>query len=142
MCRPCMKRILRKNLNCEFYFKLFFNDQNNSKFNISHNLSLKCVKASSLNSTHLRFPIVSKACPNFHKKKLVLTSLNFLLKSCSTFINFCTLALDTTKPPWCTPTHRELSNTIKSMTTWQEALWFGRSQCDKQTNKQTTFLHG
>jgi hypothetical protein len=28
------------------------------------------------------------------------------------------------------------------MTTWQEALWFGRSQCDKQTNKQTTFLHG
>ncbi len=80
MCHPCMKRILRKNLNCKFYFKLFFRDQNNSKFNISHNLSLKCVKASSLNSTHLRFPIVSKACPNFHKKNRSDIIKNFFQK--------------------------------------------------------------
>jgi hypothetical protein len=38
------------------------------------------VKASSLNSTHLRFPIVSKACPNFHKKNRSDIIKNFFQK--------------------------------------------------------------
>jgi len=61
-------------------------------------------------------------------KYFIFILLNFFEKN-SIIDNSCIVVLNISKPPRCTLTHQGLSNHTKSM-----ALWFEKSQCDKQKN--------
>jgi hypothetical protein len=53
----------------------------------------------------------------------ILTPLNiFFSQNCSIFNYLCTIGLNITKPPWCTPIQQGLPNDTKSMV---GELWFG-----------------
>jgi hypothetical protein len=53
---------------------------------------------------------------------LVLILFSFHRENGSTINSFHTKALNSLKPSWCTPTHRELSNDNKSVA-WSVVIW-------------------
>jgi hypothetical protein len=65
-------------------------------------------------------------------KYIVVWFFGIFWKKCLIFHNFCIVGLNNAKPPWCTPYSSKAF-------TWWGALWFGRSQHDKQ-RKLTNYL--
>jgi hypothetical protein len=113
--------------NC-FSFKINFQWQNYSKFNISHTLGLKIMK-------HLyRILFIEGFSTIPHEQPNLLQIFN------SYFIEFlmkiCTVGLNIMKPPWST-----LARLFKHTKSVVGTLWSGKPSHTKQTNKQTFIIN-
>ncbi len=126
---------------------------------MSHNWSLKIMKSLLLNLTNGRFSNNTKNMPQSSKKvdfhitrfsltKLFQQLLHSELKHYETSSvnphSFEGFSRNIIKPPWCICAHWQLFQ--RKYQGHQGALWFGRSQHDKQTKqnkkiKQTIFLN-
>lgn len=86
------------------------------------------MKLPPLNPIHWCLSNTNKARSNFFSFFIKINK--FQLQYCSTLKNSCIIGLNIKEPTWCTP--NSSSNGNKYML--KMALWFGRSQDDKQTN--------
>jgi hypothetical protein len=69
---PSVKMTLRINPIVKNLFKLIFNEKNESKFNISYNLSLKVMEWLPLNFSHWKLPTNTKNAPQFFHLKIII----------------------------------------------------------------------
>jgi len=69
---PSVKMTLRINPIVKNLFKLIFNEKNESKFNISYNLSIKLMESIPLNFSHWKLPNNTKNAPEFFHFKYII----------------------------------------------------------------------
>ncbi len=68
--------------------ELIFNDKNESKFNISYNLSLKRMESIPLNFSHWEIPNNTKNAPHFFHLKIIIEFLKINLLNIQLFSHY------------------------------------------------------